>query len=304
MRFGTATAGRGWPGRFPFARREDKRSPPEDKWKRPGQDPRPGTDRLLAPAVLLAVVVCAHAALAQKPVASHGIAAAPTAACARGRARQRRADHERPPRRGAAAPHSVRVVPPQRQRRHGGAASRTGPRRPGRRGVAVPGRHTARAEAVRRRGGRGLQRGHRPLRQPRGVRAGPARVGRVNRGSAPRDPARARRPEGVRPCGDSRCQASADEAARYYADNRARFVVPEQLHVYAITFGVDPGAPPRHGPTRRRRPSRYSARSAAAHRSRRWPAGTPPTKRVRAAATWGSSIAAASPTSSSWRCAG
>jgi len=41
----------------------------------------------------------------------------------------------------------------------------------------------------------------------------------------------------------SRCQVSADEAARYYAENRERFVVPEQLHVYAITFGVDPGAP-------------------------------------------------------------
>jgi parvulin-like peptidyl-prolyl isomerase len=43
----------------------------------------------------------------------------------------------------------------------------------------------------------------------------------------------------------SRCLVNADEAARYYADNRERFVVPEQLHVYAITFGVDPGAPSR-----------------------------------------------------------
>jgi peptidyl-prolyl cis-trans isomerase C len=43
----------------------------------------------------------------------------------------------------------------------------------------------------------------------------------------------------------SRCQVGADEAARYYADNTGRFVVPEQLHVYAITFGVDPGAPSR-----------------------------------------------------------
>lgn len=41
----------------------------------------------------------------------------------------------------------------------------------------------------------------------------------------------------------SRCQVGADEAARFYADNPERFVVPEQLHVYAITFGVDPGAP-------------------------------------------------------------
>ncbi len=43
----------------------------------------------------------------------------------------------------------------------------------------------------------------------------------------------------------ARCQVNADEAARYYADNLGRFVVPEQLHVYAITFGVDPGAPAR-----------------------------------------------------------
>jgi parvulin-like peptidyl-prolyl isomerase len=41
----------------------------------------------------------------------------------------------------------------------------------------------------------------------------------------------------------SSCQVSAAEAAAYYADHRERFVVPEQLHVYAITFGVDPGAP-------------------------------------------------------------
>jgi peptidyl-prolyl cis-trans isomerase C len=43
----------------------------------------------------------------------------------------------------------------------------------------------------------------------------------------------------------SRCQVSAGEAERFYAGNRERFVVPEQLHVYAITFGVDPGAPAR-----------------------------------------------------------
>jgi peptidyl-prolyl cis-trans isomerase C len=43
----------------------------------------------------------------------------------------------------------------------------------------------------------------------------------------------------------SRCQVSADEAARFYADNPARFVVPEQLRVYAISIGVDPGAPAR-----------------------------------------------------------
>lgn len=41
----------------------------------------------------------------------------------------------------------------------------------------------------------------------------------------------------------ARCQVGAEEAARFYADNPGRFVVPEQLHVYAISFGVDPGAP-------------------------------------------------------------
>lgn len=41
----------------------------------------------------------------------------------------------------------------------------------------------------------------------------------------------------------SRCQVNTEEASRFYADNPERFVVPEQLHLYAITFGVDPGAP-------------------------------------------------------------
>jgi peptidyl-prolyl cis-trans isomerase C len=41
----------------------------------------------------------------------------------------------------------------------------------------------------------------------------------------------------------SRCQVGADEAARFYAENPDRFVMPEQLHVYAITIGVDPGSP-------------------------------------------------------------
>ena len=40
----------------------------------------------------------------------------------------------------------------------------------------------------------------------------------------------------------SRCQVGADEAERFYADNPERFVVPEQLHVYAITIGVDPSS--------------------------------------------------------------
>jgi len=40
----------------------------------------------------------------------------------------------------------------------------------------------------------------------------------------------------------SRCLVGTDEAERFYADNPGRFVVPEQLHVYAITIGVDPSS--------------------------------------------------------------
>jgi peptidyl-prolyl cis-trans isomerase C len=40
----------------------------------------------------------------------------------------------------------------------------------------------------------------------------------------------------------SRCRVGADEAERFYADNPGRFVVPEQLHVYALTIGVDPSS--------------------------------------------------------------
>ena len=39
------SVGRGWPGRFPSARREDWRRSPEHRWERPGQDPRPTTAR-------------------------------------------------------------------------------------------------------------------------------------------------------------------------------------------------------------------------------------------------------------------
>jgi parvulin-like peptidyl-prolyl isomerase len=40
----------------------------------------------------------------------------------------------------------------------------------------------------------------------------------------------------------AKCQVGADEAKRFFAANQDRFVVPEQLHVFAITFGVDPSA--------------------------------------------------------------
>jgi parvulin-like peptidyl-prolyl isomerase len=38
-----------------------------------------------------------------------------------------------------------------------------------------------------------------------------------------------------------RCQVDAEQAARFYAENPGRFVVPEQLHLQVITIGVDPG---------------------------------------------------------------
>jgi peptidyl-prolyl cis-trans isomerase C len=43
----------------------------------------------------------------------------------------------------------------------------------------------------------------------------------------------------------SQCQASAEEAAAFFAANPDRFMVPERLHVYVLTIGVDPGAPAR-----------------------------------------------------------
>jgi len=43
----------------------------------------------------------------------------------------------------------------------------------------------------------------------------------------------------------SQCQASAEDAKAYFAANPDRFVVPERLHVFVVTIGVDPGAPAR-----------------------------------------------------------
>jgi peptidyl-prolyl cis-trans isomerase C len=40
----------------------------------------------------------------------------------------------------------------------------------------------------------------------------------------------------------AKCQVSDVDAQRYYTANPDRFVVPEQLHVFAITIGVDPSA--------------------------------------------------------------
>ena len=38
----------------------------------------------------------------------------------------------------------------------------------------------------------------------------------------------------------AKCAVSRADASSYFASNTARFLVPEQLHVYAITIGVDP----------------------------------------------------------------
>lgn len=38
------------------------------------------------------------------------------------------------------------------------------------------------------------------------------------------------------------CQVGTDEAQQFYIANRERFVVPEQLHLFAITIGVEPSA--------------------------------------------------------------
>jgi len=43
----------------------------------------------------------------------------------------------------------------------------------------------------------------------------------------------------------AQCQVSRDEAQRFFAANVERFVVPEQLHIQAITIGVDPSSTPR-----------------------------------------------------------
>jgi parvulin-like peptidyl-prolyl isomerase len=40
----------------------------------------------------------------------------------------------------------------------------------------------------------------------------------------------------------ARCEVSRDEAARFFRANPDRFVEPEQLHIYAITLGVNPSS--------------------------------------------------------------
>lgn len=40
----------------------------------------------------------------------------------------------------------------------------------------------------------------------------------------------------------AQCQVTRDEAAKFFHDNPSRFVQPEQLHIFAITIGVDPSS--------------------------------------------------------------
>jgi peptidyl-prolyl cis-trans isomerase C len=42
----------------------------------------------------------------------------------------------------------------------------------------------------------------------------------------------------------AKCQVTSAEAAAFFAANPARFTVPEQVHVYGITVGVEPSASP------------------------------------------------------------
>ena len=219
MRLGAATAGRGWP------------------------EPRPKTDRLLAPAALLAVVVTVQAASAQKPVASHGTAAAPQPAV-RVVARVNNA----PIMSDRVDVALRRLIPFESFHRNVGAATVERLR-----GKALDG---VVDEELRYQDG--VRQGLTPSRAEvnAGFKAVVARYGRREAfeqalrasGASGEDVRReVRRTLVIQKAFDravtSRCQVSAEEAARFYADNPGRFVVPEQLHVYAITFGVDPGSP-------------------------------------------------------------
>jgi len=57
----------------------------------------------------------------------------------------------------------------------------------------------------------------------------------------------------------SRCGVDRMETASFFKANRARFVVPEELHIQAITIGVDPSS----------RPSEWKAAQARAEQVRR-----------------------------------
>jgi peptidyl-prolyl cis-trans isomerase C len=50
-----------------------------------------------------------------------------------------------------------------------------------------------------------------------------------------------------------KCQVTPQEAEAFFASNPDRFVIPEQLHLYGITFGVEPSASPAQWADARRR---------------------------------------------------
>jgi parvulin-like peptidyl-prolyl isomerase len=195
------------------------------------------------PLALLAVVVCAQAASAQKPVASHVTAAAPSP-----------------------APHVVARVndAPIMSDRLDAALRRLIPFESFHRNVGADTVERLRGKALdglvdeELRYQDGVRLGLRPSETDvdAGFKAVVARYGsreafeqarRASGTSTENVRREIRRALVVQKAFDravtSRCQVSAEDAAKYYADHRERFVVPEQLHVYAITFGVDPGSP-------------------------------------------------------------
>ncbi len=93
----------------------------------------------------------------------------------------------------------------------------------------------------------------------------------------------------------SQCGVDGPEAARFFESHPARFVMPEQLRIQAITIGVDPSSPPTAWAAGKPAPNRCGAACSTAIRSTRWPASTRPIRAGTKAATWGSSTAAAWP---------
>jgi parvulin-like peptidyl-prolyl isomerase len=61
----------------------------------------------------------------------------------------------------------------------------------------------------------------------------------------------------------SRCRATEADAARYYRENTARFILPEQVRPTLITIGVDPAAPRRDWERARQKANDVARRIAA-----------------------------------------
>jgi hypothetical protein len=195
--------------------------------------------------VLLAVVVCANAARAQKPVASHGTASArPVAAHVVARVNNAPIMNDR------LDVALRRLIPFESFHRNVGAD--TVERLRGQALAGLVDEELRYQDGVRLRlepSAAGVDAGLKELVARYGSREAFEQARRASGASMEELRREIRRSLVVQKAFDhavtSRCQVGADEAARYYAGNTGRFVVPEQLHVYAITFGVDPGAPAR-----------------------------------------------------------